>query len=192
MIADFASVMVDPPRVRCLGVDLLPFSLGHLLTLRFIGSSFITSQPLPVDLAATAFVCSHTWEQNQKRLRTPARSAFTLSLWGLMTRKMSKKEASEVLHRYISEQLELPETKRAKGSGGGVKYLLSEWETRLFSHLRMLGYNDSEALNMPIALAHILFVAQLEKDDAMTFKTRHDMAVENEMNRILERMETAE
>lgn len=191
MIADFASIMVDPPRVRCLGVELLPLSIGQLLTLRFVGSSFLGFEPKLADLPITAFICAHTWEENQKRLRSPRYSAAMMTLWGVMTRRHNKRENAEALHQYITAQMELPETKRARG-GGGVKYLLSEWEVRLFAHLRTLGYSDSEALNMPLARAHILFVAQLEKDDAMSFKTKQDFAREDVVKDLLERMERGE
>jgi hypothetical protein len=187
MIADFASVMVDPPRVRVLGVDLLPLSLGHVLALRFLGSSFLWIEPQQADLSPTAFVCINSWRENMKYLRSPRLSAAMMRLWGFKTRRHDKKAASAVLHAYIAAQMELPEVKRQRG--GVVKYLLSEWETRVFAHLRLLGYSDEAALDMPLARAHVLFCAQLEKDDAMTFKTRHDFAREDAMRDILERME---
>jgi len=190
MIADFASVMVDPPRVRVLGVELLPFTLGHSLVLRFLGSSFLGDEPLVGDLAVTAFVCAHTWDENQKRLRSPRYSATMLRLWGVMTRQQDKKAATTVLHRYVQEQMEIPETKRQRG--GGVKYLLSEWETRVFAHLRTLGYSDSEALDMPLARAQVLFVWQLESSDAMQFKARHELARDGYVRDLLERMERGE
>jgi hypothetical protein len=190
MIADFASVMVDPPRVRCLGVELLPFSLGHFLTLRQIGSTFIENEATPDDLSVTAFVCAHSWEENQRLLRSPLRSRITMLIWGWLTRKFNQREHARALFDYITEQLSLPEIKQQ--NGGSVRYLASAWETRVFAHLRFLGYSDSEALNMPLARAHLLWVQKLEADREMNFKTPHDYSREEKVRPLLEEMERQE
>ncbi len=192
MNADFASVMVQPPRVRCIGVELLPFSLGHLLLLRATGSRYVRGEcPLFDDLIAGAFICAHSWEENQRLLHAPLRRWLRLKVWGLFAGKFDVLSQLLTLHWHIANATRLPEQAKAS-SNSGVRYLCSEWETRLFAYLKSIGYSDREALNMPLALAHKLFVAYLEENDLATFKSRRDDEIEDRMTRIVEEMEAAD
>ena len=190
MIADFASLMVEPLRARCLGVQLRPLSLGHVLVLRHLGNSFVTEAPTVADLPVAAFVCAHGWRENVRKLGKPGRVAWLMRAWGFLTRRVNKGEEARALHAYIAEQMELPEMKRERG--GGVRYLVSEWETRLFMHLRAMGYSDEQALDMPLARAQLFMVAKLEEDGAVNFKSRRDLALDRVRLDLLERMERGE
>lgn len=190
MIADFATVMVEPQRVRCLGVQLRPLSLGHVLVLRVLGNSFVTDAPTAMDLPVAAFVLAHGWRENLRKLRRPGRVGRLMRWWGFLTRRMNKGEEARALHAYIAEQMALPELKRERGVG--VRYLVSEWETRVFMHLRTLGYSDEQALDMPLARAHLLMVAKLEQDGACNFKSRYELALDRAKLDLLERMERGE
>lgn len=186
MIADLAIQMVEPQRVRCIGVDLQPYSLGHYFILRAMGNSFaVCGFPLYADLISAAFVCAHTWEENQKLLRSRWRRSMRLRVWGILAGKFNIIAQSAILFSHIYESSKLPET----ASNGGVRHLLSEWHTRLFVYLRGIGYSDSQILNMPLATAQTLFIAYLEDEDKVTFKSRQRLEVEAEMTRIVEEME---
>jgi hypothetical protein len=190
MIADFATQMVDPPRVRCIGVDLLPFSVGHELLLRKIGNAFVVGGfPTYEHLVSAAFICAHTWEENQKLLRSRARRWLTLRAWGMAAGKFDVAAQTVALFDYIRHAREIPETKPAKGSG--VRHLVSEWDARLFAYLRLIGYSDSEILNMPLQRANLLFVAHLEEAGLMECRSRRDLRVEEQMIRLVEEMERA-
>lgn len=190
MIADFAGSMVEPLRVRCLGVQLRPLSLGHVLVLRHLGNSFVTDCPQVADLPVAAFVCAHSWRENVRKLGKPGRVAALFRLWGFLTRRVDKQAEAQALHAHIAAAMELPEMKRERG--GGVRYLVSEWETRLFMHLRAMGYNDDEALDMPLARAQLFMVAKLEEDGAVNFKSRRELHLDEIRNDIVERMERGE
>lgn len=188
MEADFASTMVSPPRVRCIGVDLLPFSLGHWLMLRATQSRYARGEfPLYEDLIAGAFICAHTWEENQKLLRSPLRRWLKLKLWGALAGKFDVVSAMLALSWHVKQGTQLPE--QAKSKGISVRYLISEWDTRLFSHLLSLGYSESEALNMPLMKANALFVAYLEESGLGEFKSRREFRNDDEMVRLVEEME---
>jgi hypothetical protein len=190
MIADFATTLVDPPRVRCLGVEMLPFSLGHLLTLRAMGNRFVTGEfPIYDDLISAAFVCAHTFEENQKLMRQPRRRWLRLKVWGAFAGKFQLVTQLLVMRRHIEEACAMPETRKVKGE---VRYLYSEWETRLYAHLLALGHAPSAALNMPLLLANKLFIAHLEETNAVAFKSVVELAREKAMNDIVERMERGE
>lgn len=188
MIADFATQMVDPPRVRCLGVVVKPFCIGHLLILRAMENRFASSEfPAYEDLISAAFVCAHSWEENQKLLRARLRRWLFLKVWGLLAGKFNVAQETIQLFAYIQKCVEIPETK--KSSGSVVRYLFSDWETRVLSHLKSIGYTESEALNMPIGKANFLFVSHLEESGKMEFQSKRDTAVRGVMNSIVEKME---
>lgn len=188
MNADFASVMVSPPRVRCIGVGLQPFTFGHWLLLRATGSRFSTGEfPLYEDLIAGAFICAHTWEENQALLRSPLRRWLRLKVWGWLAGRFDVVKELVTLAAHVRDGAELPE--QAKARGGGVRYLISEWDTRLFAHLLSLGYSESAALNMPLMKANKLFVAYLEESGLGEFKSKRALDREDEMTRLVEEME---
>jgi hypothetical protein len=190
MIADFATIMVDPPRVRCIGVDLLPFSLGHLLMLHKLENRFVVGGfPHYEDLISAAFVCAHTWEENQ-RLVNSWRARWILWAWGKMAGRFEIPSQIITLHQAIRSAVEMP--RQRKTSRGGTRGIISEWETRMFHQLRVLGYSDSEILNMPYARAQKLFIAHLEETDAMKFMSQAELANEKAMTDIVEQMERGE
>lgn len=188
MIADFATQMVDPPRVRCLGVGTKPFCIGHILLLRAMNNSFVTGNfPAFEDLISAAFVCVHSWEENQKLLRAPWRRWLFLKLWGKLAGRFDVTRQTLDLFAYIQSCVAIPETK--KSSGSVVRYLFSDWETRVYSHLMSRGFTESEALNMPIGKANLLFISHLEETGSMEFQSKRDTALRGAMNSILEKME---
>ena len=54
-----------PEPVRCLGLPLKPFCLGHKILLHRFGSVFVTGEGVPSydDLALSVFICHHTYEE---------------------------------------------------------------------------------------------------------------------------------
>lgn len=60
-----------PEPHRLLGVDLLPFSLGHLILLRRLESAFVTGgTPQMDDLVSAVFICSQTYSEAAEVLNT--------------------------------------------------------------------------------------------------------------------------
>lgn len=193
MIADFATQMVEPPRVRCIGVELQPFSLGHYLILREMGNAFLVPKCVPPyeHFSAAAFVCAHTWEQYHRLNRWYLQWWMLLQVraWGRMAKKFNVLKEILSLKDYIQSQMDLPEKARSRG---GTRYLFSDWETRLFCYLRSIGYTESQALNMPLSRANLMFCAHLEESGTMEFKSRRQYSVEDRMTRIVEEMEKAD
>lgn len=190
MIADFATQMVDPPRVRCIGVEMIPFSLGHLLLLRRMRNRFVTGEiPVFEDLVSAAFICAHTWEENRKLWRSPLRRWLLLKTWGLLAGKFDILENIVAMKAYVSVSERTPEQR--KGAGGS-REIFAEWETRLFNFLLSIGYSESEALNLTLCRANLMFCAHLESEDSATFKSRAAYAREDRMSQILEQEEAKE
>jgi|GEM_PF-4011282 len=181
----FASAVVQPNPVRCIGVPLKPFSLGHLLLLRQMESAFVIggrcSYP---DFIATAFICVHSWEENLRLLRQPFRRWLFCKVWSLLAGQFNVPIQVQVLAHHINAARETPEQK--SGKPGCTRYLHSEWETRIYKFLRSIGCEHVEALDMPLAVANALFISQLEEDEKAEFKVLRDDPVTRALAAVLD------
>lgn len=191
MLADFANIMVQPPTVRCIGVLLKPFSLGHLLILRQMQSAFVTGGARTFsDFIAAAFVCAHGWRENQKLLRSPFRRWLQCRLWALFAGRFNVPVQVQVLQEYINDAREVPEQKA--GKPGATRYLHSEWDTRLYKLMRASGFSHIETMDSPLALVNALFIAQLEEDEKATFKVLRDDPITRALSAVLAEEEKKE
>lgn len=181
----FASIMVQPPVIRCIGVEMRPFSLGHHLLLEHERSPFVIGGSFPsyADLIAAAFTCAHTWEENLALRRSPRRMKLRAWVWGRLAGNFDV--AVEILHinQYIRDAEIIPEQRKSKP--GTSRYLFSDWPTRLLAHLLSLGYSESEALNLPLAQANRLFVAHLEVNGMADFVSERDDPITRALTKCL-------
>lgn len=70
LTAEFLAAAVPAPR-RILGVDLRPFSLGHLLLMQWLANSFVSGgKPGVEDLVTGVWVCSLCYAEALKALRS--------------------------------------------------------------------------------------------------------------------------
>ena len=190
MELSFASAMVQPPTVRCIGIELLPFSLGHLLILEHCGSGFVNEQDVTFcDLIEAAFVCAHTWEQNLSLARKPFRRWLRLKAWGIFAGKFNIAIAERAMRLHIETARSIPSQKRPQS--GACRYLASEWTTRLYKFLRANGIAHSEALNMPLCIAQKMLVAELEETEKAEFHAVRDDPITRAMARALDEAEAS-
>lgn len=90
----------EPEPTRILGVDLRPYSLGHIILLSRLGSSFVLGgEPTLDDLAVTVFFCSLSYEEGRSVLCTGKVDVQTR--WGI--RRLSLDDAMARWHRRIGE-----------------------------------------------------------------------------------------
>jgi hypothetical protein len=188
MTADFARQIVDPPRVRCIGVELQPFSLGHLFILKELGNPVIYHNGFPTyeHLIAAAIVCAHTWEENQKLLRSRFRRWLIAKVWGLFAGKFDIAKETVRLKAYVINGMDFPEIKPPKRNS--CRHLFSDDDTRLYSFLR-LRMTHSEAMNFPLRAANLMWSAHLEESGLLELKSQRDYDIEEKMIRILEQEE---
>lgn len=200
---DFASLICNAPGARVLGVRMQPFSFGHLLLLKaqlpeanaFVSETF----PHYEDLIAAAFICAHTWEENHELRRKPFQRWLRLKVWGgfvalatWLAQKLNRPLPFNVLDEilafkvYADAAQELPQYRQPKP--GACKHLYSEWDTRLYAYLRSVNYSHAEAMNLPLLIAHRLFVAHLEDANKMEFKSQFDLGIEERMSKMLDNM----
>lgn len=191
MSLEFASNMIAPESVRCIGLPMLPYSFGHHLRLQSIASPFLFGGlPSYEDLIAAAFICAHTEEENVRLMRSRCRAWLYLKVWGLLAGKFDIIESMAAMSQHVRTATEIPATKTQRGAK--VKTLFSSWETRLYSFLRSIGYGHTEAMNVPMQVAHLLFCANLEERGAVEFKTDADFIIEDALTRACEAAEQSE
>lgn len=188
MEADFASAVVPSTPVRCIGVPLKPFSLGHLLLLKKMESSFVsgggTTYP---DFIAAAFVCVHSWDENLRMIQRPFRRWLFCKVWSFLAGRFNVPIQAQVLAHHINSAREMPESK--PGKPGATRYLFSEWETRIYKLLRSIGLSNVEAMDAPLAMANAILVAQLEEDEKAEFKVLRDDPIVRSLSAALEKAE---
>jgi hypothetical protein len=180
----FASLMVQPPTVHCVGVEMRPFSLGHYLLLSHERSPFVSDGALPLfgDLIYAAFVCRHGWRDNLALRRSRFGRLVILRTWGLLMRRFNIAEEIARMALYVRGAMEMPPVKETDNG----RYLFSDWSTRVFAHLLSLGYTEAQAMDTPLAVANRLFIAHIEQAGLAEFKVKRDDKYTRAMSRILD------
>jgi hypothetical protein len=182
----FASLMVQPATVRCIGVELCPFSLGHHFILHHEQSPFVVGGRFPLydDLILAAFVCSNTWQENLDMRRAPFRRWLRAWAWGRLAGKFDVAAELVKMATYVRDAEQTPEAKRQKGCS--VRYIFSDWYTRLHAHLISLGFTEYQALDMPLAKANRLFIAHLEENGLGDFTPERDDSITRALSKALD------
>ena len=177
MEANFARALISPPQPRIIGVRMRPFALGHKLLLTQIDSAFVTRDRVPMfdDLIASAFICAHTWEENQKLIRSTFKRWLTLKVWGLLAGKFDIPQAQVDMMAYVLSGDDFPETE-PPDNDQSVRELAAPPSARVYVFLRGLGLTDSEAMNMPCTAANWMMAAKLEEDGKITLLSRRRRA----------------
>lgn len=126
-----------------------------------VGSSFASGTfPGYDDLVAGAFVCAHTWEENQMLLRSPFRRWLRLRTWGVFAGKFDVPAAVLAFHAYVRDGAEFPDVVSKPGE---MKALAMPHLARLYLFLRGNGFSETEAMNMPLRVANLLYCAEAEQ-----------------------------
>lgn len=175
------SLLIPP---KCLGLQLLPFSLGHVDLLTAIEHPVVlagVNQLSPADVAAAAWICSHDYE-NGARLYRSGRAARELRRLGLKWgARMSGFQAQrETLLEYLTTYFMTPPRWDPKTPPQPV----IPWHLSVFAAIqRDLKYTPSELWNMPLPRALELFaaVAVNRGDDSLV--SLKDQEIMEMMNR---------
>ena len=177
-----------PPTFTICGVVLRPFSLGHFLILRQLGSPMNIEREIPADLSAedgiyylfhALLVCSMTYEDNLVILRDDQEfiklgNQFSDNLlknmasdktWNIMSKfQLFKKYMSYFMDGPLWEELGKPSKETPSGS---------DWCQGLCSVLKMhFNYTDAEILNMSFRQALYLWASYAEEQGAIKVMNR--------------------
>jgi len=139
-----------------------PFALGHRLMLEQIENGFTSGIfPAFADLVSGAFICAHTWEENLKLNASTWRRWLRLKVWGVFAGKFDVPTAMLAFHGYVRDGDVFPETRDTPGE---MRQLSAPRLARLYLFLRAHGFSESEAMNLPMNAANILYAAKAEQE----------------------------
>lgn len=169
-----------PPRTQVLQVQLLPFSLGHLLTLEKIESPFICGESFRVlDLFAAVRVCSLTWEECQQFVECTEEYADQFREWVAKVGEVDFVEKGKLFGEYLERGKRYPDFKTEERDGvGGETWTPIEQRMRV-RLIRDLGLTESEVMNRPLALCWWDFMTLEEEKGNCSILTGEAKDAEN-------------
>lgn len=168
-----------PEPFTVLGRKLLPFSVGHQILLEKFGSSYAlgyTEAPGYSDLILSVFICSHTFEENLKQLKSRHLS-LRLKLWGWYCGKFDVIEAMLFFRKYLDAHTNWPKRfwiERGTGGSSSGSPFIQSLKVRL---QKDLGYSEAEALNAPYQMALWNYLTNLENQGVIRLFSDRDEAM---------------
>jgi len=150
----FQAAYCQPPRV--LGVQLRPFSLGHLLLLEGLGNPFVAwGTGSRAELFAAVLVCSHTMAENGRVLFGGRLPLWRLIWWALRWPERRIGPERDAFVRYLADYTATPEHWESESDGKGFR---APWQYHFVLVLcREFGMGWAEAWNAPVALARCCY-----------------------------------
>lgn len=102
----WSAVVPDP--VRLLGLELQPFSAGHILLLHRIGNVFAVGGTISEEhLAAAVFICHHTFRDGIAALNDEE-TPRVMAKWKKKIRSVNVEESSAAFQEYVEAGSEFP------------------------------------------------------------------------------------
>lgn len=157
---DAAFIEAAEPRPhRVLGLELLPFSIGHFILLQKHESVFVSQSGGTIgieDLLLAVLICSQSYEDAKKSLTSRWLKWF-VKYWGWRSRKLNIFEEAKGLKEYMAELEKTPDVVRSesKGDGGGMPWICT-LRVFLMADLHM---TNAEIMDYPLVLAQWDFYA---------------------------------
>jgi hypothetical protein len=170
--AEFVRALLSSPQPKIIGVRMKPYALGHSVLLTEIDSAFVAGRfPTFEELIAAAFICAHSWEENQTLLRSRLKRWATLKVWGTLAGKFDIPSATISMLQHIRSGDVYPDTEPPEHPEN-VRELSSPAIARTYLFLRASGFSESEAWNMPCNVANWLHASKAEEDGRITLMTQ--------------------
>lgn len=156
---DAAFIEAAEPRPhRVLGLELLPFTIGHFLLLQRHGSVFVAQGGGHIgidDLLLAALICSQTYEEAKGALRSRWLPLFT-KFWGWRSRKANifaevaaMKDYMAALENTPDIVVDLTADGQARGGSSGTPWI-NKLKVFLMADLHV---SHAEAMDYPIVEA---------------------------------------
>jgi len=206
-----------PDQAAVLGVLLKPFSLGHLILLKRIGSPFLPSEPseresvqaserdastLPRSDASTArgptlndflmavLICSDSYEAGVEQLyelNDSEKTVETYKLWGKKCALADYQAEAKTFVEYLSAAKILDYYTKPKPRE--VRMGAPFWQVVFVQLLARTNLSESEILNRPLAKSYLDFMTLAELDGGLRFKTEDDIEIERRAKEYYEQLE---
>ncbi len=187
-----------PARIKCLGVEMRPLCLGHYVHLRALENAFVCGQPpIIADLILGVFVCSQSFEDGQRAMRSPWLK-WLFRFWGWRVRKMNIAEQIRALRterdsfaekmKAFGDVTSLDDVKTAEydtivQGKSGRRELGAPWEARLKVILmKELHLSESEVMNRPLVMSVFDYDVLSELEGGTEFFSKRDAALFSVVN----------
>jgi hypothetical protein len=166
-----------PRQHTCLGLELLPLTLGHVFALHSIHSPLVVGGGvLTSDIALACLICS---KPHHKALIGMRSFLAKPEAWlvGLLASTRDIEAECAKFQAYYSESMEQPQVKRTI-TGVDVKQPESTgtpWHWQLLAYLMAeLGTTEEQALNMTVVKAWCLSIARREMSGEISLWNQAD------------------
>jgi hypothetical protein len=159
-----------PEPYQILGLKLKPYCLGHYFLLSRFGVAFASDDETEADLndlLMGCLICSHTYEGFLDFLESPDFKK-QIQDWGkVIGLDFDLSEKVALFNKYISDACHQPTViYEGESSQSGA-----HWSQVLKCALIASGYDETTALNMPLAQAFADFYRNAETDGSVTIVT---------------------
>jgi len=112
------------------------------------------------DLAFAVGVCTRTWEDGQKWLRSP-RVFRDAEQWGSKCRGMDMEAENKAFAAYLDDYTKMPERWEPKSDGKGGNSVQNPWPLLIATKLKD-SIGEEKAWNMPLPMALAYWSAEAE------------------------------
>lgn len=161
----FQRVFSDPKPTRCLGVSLVPLTVGHFIFLREFNSPFVSDQQSGIeDLILACYVCCQDCESARKHLKSKL-LPIAMHFWGRRARKCNLVLETMKFQSYIKAATAIPRIAISCHDGESMRTLNSPMEWRLLVMLmNAFGLTEKQALATTMLKANALWATLGDMD----------------------------
>jgi hypothetical protein len=161
----FIKASREPQPTRCLGVTLLPLTVGHFFVLREFDSAFISGEQASIeDLIFACFVCCQDPAAAKRSLRSWL-LPIAMRLWGWRAVKCNLAREMMTFRSYIRDGTAAPRTVISMGGDDSMRELNSPMEWRLLVMLMVdFHLTEREAMATTVIKANALWATLGDRD----------------------------
>lgn len=184
----FYSNAILPKKFTICGVELKPFSMGHLMLLEHTGNPIVDLNIQKVSLNDSIYyffhallICALDYEDNLKIFDDSSEydkyaKTFITNLYKNMEVDKHWNVVDKLLlfEKYISYYMDMP-LYTEEGTGDTGIPSGSDWKQNLFLIFKKLGYTDKEILNMNFKQLFYIWSSYAESEGAIKVMNKFDI-----------------
>jgi hypothetical protein len=160
-----------PPRPVILGLRMEGFTLGHVRLLLEHAPSSFNDSVLASEFPLAVFICAQPWRQSARDI-SKRWFLWLQWVWAFRCRKLNPFEQVSIWKSYLSESMQMPETKTRMGS---TRDLGSHWFWRILACVMgTFGLSMDQALDMRCGDALCLWMSHAEVEEKVQLWTDAD------------------
>lgn len=161
-MADLAKILGEtgPHAPNVLGVNLVPYTVGHAIVLQRLGSPFVTGGEVePMHLVEAVTVCSQSPLEAIKAIKSRW-SGLVLWFWSKRIARLNILEEADKFQLWLKDQSTAPEV--LMDSNSNPKQPAMPWPERVLVGCLHIGIAPDDAIAMPLGDAERLILAHAE------------------------------